>query len=178
MATDAQSLMTQGQCFSCFGNSMYFLTLMRLALWRQYLLQLNPGATVDPQGLLNLASCYSCFGSNKYALQLMRIAMLAQMASGQVTPPPVVPPATPTNFTGEAFAFSATFSWTEASDPALDFLLTYSFSHGGPYNQGSVVAAKNLRTVNVPGIYAGTFWVIQARDSVSNVSAISNETAI
>jgi hypothetical protein len=35
MATDAQSLLTQANCFKCVGDSPYVLTLMQLALLQQ-----------------------------------------------------------------------------------------------------------------------------------------------
>lgn len=35
MATDAKSLLSQANCFACYGNSPYTLKLMQLSLWAQ-----------------------------------------------------------------------------------------------------------------------------------------------
>jgi hypothetical protein len=79
MATDAQTLLTEAQCYECNGANDYSLLLMKLALLRQILLASNPVADTTPQALLADASCFSCYASTPYMLQLMELALLAQI---------------------------------------------------------------------------------------------------
>jgi hypothetical protein len=59
VATDAQTLLTEGRCYSCFGLSE--AQTMKLALLRQIALTHNPAADVSAQGLILAAQCFSCF---------------------------------------------------------------------------------------------------------------------
>jgi hypothetical protein len=78
-ATDPQSLLAAANCFSCFGSNPGLTELMRLALLKDYLLELNPMAATDPQSLLTSANCYSCFGSTSGQQQLIGLALLRQI---------------------------------------------------------------------------------------------------
>lgn len=79
MATDAQSLATQANCYLCFGA----LTLaqgQRLASLAQISVLKNASNDVTPQGLLSQAACYEC-----YALLsiygMMEAVLLKQIAT-------------------------------------------------------------------------------------------------
>ena len=82
MATDAQTLLAQASCYSCFASNSYTLGLMKLALLRQAVLALSPMADTSPQALLAAAKCFECYGPNDYTLRLMELALLAQLSSG------------------------------------------------------------------------------------------------
>ncbi len=82
MATDAQTLLTEAQCFECFAANGYMLNLMKLSLLRQILLVQNPMADTTPQALLAAAKCYECYAGNDYALKLMELALLGQIVGG------------------------------------------------------------------------------------------------
>ncbi len=82
MATDAQTLLTEAECFECFAANGYMLNLMKLSLLRQILLAQNPMADTTPQALLAAANCYTCYAGNDYALKLMELALLAQIVGG------------------------------------------------------------------------------------------------
>lgn len=75
MATDAQSLLTESECYLCFGTEG-MLDLMELALLRQLRLNQNPEADTSPQTLLNDAKCYACFDN----LDLLELALLDQLS--------------------------------------------------------------------------------------------------
>ncbi len=78
MATDAQSLMTQGACYACYGVSSF--EIMKLALLAQISLAHNPANAVDPQSLITQGKCFPCFGTVSMA-RLMELALLAQIAT-------------------------------------------------------------------------------------------------
>lgn len=59
MATDAQTLLTEGKCYSCYGLSQ--AQTMKLALLRQIALTHNPAADVSAQALIAAAQCFACF---------------------------------------------------------------------------------------------------------------------
>ncbi len=82
MATDAQSLLTQAQCFECNNANEYSLLLMKLSLLQQIVLAQNPMADTSPQTLLANASCFQCYAANPYMLQLMELALLSQIVGG------------------------------------------------------------------------------------------------
>lgn len=82
MAVDAQTLLTEAQCYECFASNGYMLNLMKLSLLRQILLAQNPMADTTPQALLAAANCYTCYAGNDYALKLMELALLAQIVGG------------------------------------------------------------------------------------------------
>ena len=82
MATDANSLLAQASCYSCYASNNFTLQLMQLALLRQTVLAVNPMADTSPQTLLAQAKCFECFAPNPYALKLMELALLAQLVSG------------------------------------------------------------------------------------------------
>lgn len=81
MATDAQTLLAQANCYACNAVSGYDARLMQLALLQQMVLSLNPMADTSPQTLLSQANCYACFGANAFNLQLMELALLAQIST-------------------------------------------------------------------------------------------------
>lgn len=82
MATDAQTLMAEANCFSCYAATPYALQLMKLSLLSQLVTQGDPMADVTPQALMAQASCFNCYASNPYMLQLMELALLAQVVNG------------------------------------------------------------------------------------------------
>jgi len=80
MATDAQSLATQGSCYACGGlASMY--EIFKLSLLAQISLGQDPARDVTPQGLLTQAQCFECSTYASQA-QLMELALLQQIAGG------------------------------------------------------------------------------------------------
>jgi len=72
MATDPQSLLSTAACYDCY---LAQYNLLKLALLRQLVLNLNPMAATDPQSLLSQANCYSCY-SAQWAL--LELALLSQ----------------------------------------------------------------------------------------------------
>lgn len=78
MATDPQSLMTQGHCFACYGASKF--QIMKLALLQQIALAHNPLADVTPQGLLSAGKCLECFGMVSIP-KLMELVLLQIIAT-------------------------------------------------------------------------------------------------
>lgn len=79
MATDAQSLLTQGNCYACYGASVY--QILKLALLAQTSLGVNPANDVTPAGLIAQAKCFPCF-SNTDIPKMMELALLAQISGG------------------------------------------------------------------------------------------------
>lgn len=80
MATDPQSLFTQGKCYACFGPLSGY-EIMKLSLLAQISLQTNPANAVDPQSLVSQGKCFPCFGNVSMG-KLMELALLAQIAAG------------------------------------------------------------------------------------------------
>jgi len=85
MATDAQSLLSEANCYSCHAANEFTATLLKLGLLRQILLASDPMADTSPQTLLAAANCYSCYASNPFTLSMMELALLAQIAGGSGT---------------------------------------------------------------------------------------------
>ncbi len=84
MATDPQSLATQGSCYSCVGASIY--EIFKLTLLAQIVLASTPSADVTPQGLINQAACFEC-ASYVTLPQLMELALIKLIVQGGVAPP-------------------------------------------------------------------------------------------
>jgi hypothetical protein len=78
MATDAQSLLTQSKCFSCYGISLF--QAMKLALLAQISVAHNPSNNTDPAFLITQANCFDCFSASDVG-QLMELVLLQQIAS-------------------------------------------------------------------------------------------------
>jgi hypothetical protein len=84
VATDAQTLLTEAQCYACYGGN---LRLMRLALIKQWAELVDPTIDTSPQALLDYASCYACFaggiggGANLYLLELFVLVLIDQALS-------------------------------------------------------------------------------------------------
>jgi hypothetical protein len=79
MATDAQSLATQANCYMCMGG-LSLQQGQRIALLAQISLLKNASNDVTPQGLLTAASCYACFaGLSMYGM--MEAVLLKQIAT-------------------------------------------------------------------------------------------------
>lgn len=86
MATDPQSLLSQANCFSCFGSDRGMMELLKLALLKQLVLAENPMAATDAPTLLAQSNCYSCYGSSPGIMQLLELGLLAQLVNGQSAP--------------------------------------------------------------------------------------------
>jgi hypothetical protein len=80
MATDAQSLLTEANCFACFATNIYTESLLELALLRQISLAGNPANDVSAQGLIAAANCYECFSANNNMENLLELGLLKQIA--------------------------------------------------------------------------------------------------
>ncbi len=81
MATDAQSLISQANCYECFAVNPYTARLMQLALLKQIVLNGNPMADTSPQTLLTNAQCFECYATSPYLLQLMELSLLVQITN-------------------------------------------------------------------------------------------------
>ena len=135
----------------------------------------------DPQALINSAVCFDkCIPPG--AQREVALYLLCQWANAASAPTPVPPPPPAPELSLTAFMLGSDAYlspvWTESSDPALDFLFCYGTTSGGPYPDCVSFVASDRNGV-VPGVVAGTtyYGVIQARDSVSVVSASSNEAS-
>jgi hypothetical protein len=78
MATDPQSLMTQGRCYACYGASTF--EILKLSLLAQISLTHNPENDVTPQGLLAQGACLECYGMVTTP-KLMELVLLNQIAT-------------------------------------------------------------------------------------------------
>ena len=78
MATDPQSLMTQGHCFACYNASTY--EILKLAILAQISLAHNPANDVTPQGLLAQGKCLECFGMVSEP-KIMELVLWTQIAT-------------------------------------------------------------------------------------------------
>ena len=78
MATDPQSLMTQGNCFACYGASTF--EILKLALLAQISLTHNPSNDVTPQGLFAAGKCLECYGMVSEP-KLMELVLLQQIST-------------------------------------------------------------------------------------------------
>ena len=78
MATDPQTLMTQGKCYACHGASEF--EIMKLALLAQISTTHNPSNDVTPQGLIAQGKCLECYGMVSIP-RLMELVLLTQIAT-------------------------------------------------------------------------------------------------
>lgn len=78
MAVDAQSLITQANCYLCAGR-LTFSQAMKIALLAQISLLRNAANDVTPQGLITAATCYGCVGMSLG--DMMEVALLKQIAT-------------------------------------------------------------------------------------------------
>lgn len=80
--TDPQTLLGGASCFNCYGTPGE-MALMKLALLRQILLQIDPMADTSPQTLLSQANCYNCYGPGMWALiELALLNLIVQNGGG------------------------------------------------------------------------------------------------
>jgi hypothetical protein len=73
-----QSLLSESNCFRCFGGNSD-VQLFRLSLLARILTILVPMAATDPQTLLAYAKCYQCNGEASLA-DMMELALLDQIS--------------------------------------------------------------------------------------------------
>jgi len=78
MALDPQSLITQGECYACYGLSSAMV--MKLSLLAQISLARNASNNVTPAALIDQAKCFACFSSASLG-EMMELALLAQIAT-------------------------------------------------------------------------------------------------
>ncbi len=78
MATDAASLLSQGNCYACYGLSE--VMIMRLALLAQISTLQNSTNNTTPAALLAQGACFSCY-SNGDVGTIMELALLVQIAT-------------------------------------------------------------------------------------------------
>ena len=108
MATDTQSLMTQGKCYVCVGASQF--QTLKLAL----LAQIANAMNTDVNTLMSQAKCYTCLGIS--VAEALELALLSEIASGggggsgnaQLVTYTVAPPAAPANAANPAIAYDPT----------------------------------------------------------------------
>jgi hypothetical protein len=79
MATDAQSLLTQGVCYACYGASAF--EIMKLSLLAQISIAHNPSNDVTPAALIVQARCYVCNTGQLTMARMMELSLLAQIAT-------------------------------------------------------------------------------------------------
>lgn len=79
MATDAQSLITQANCYRCAAQMSMFQA-MEIALLAQISVQRLSTNDVTPQGLITAGTCYQCGGALSTA-ETMIIVLLKQIAT-------------------------------------------------------------------------------------------------
>lgn len=85
-ATSAQTLLSEGKCFACYGNPSSG-AIIKLSLLVRILTSLNPMAATSPQALLDYAKCFNCY-SNADLTGMMELALLDQISvalSGSTT---------------------------------------------------------------------------------------------
>lgn len=78
MPADPDTLYAEAACYICTGVTQ--AEALMLALYRRWLLTLNPNADTTPDALLQYGSCYSC-NSNGSIFDVMEIAMLEQIST-------------------------------------------------------------------------------------------------
>lgn len=78
MATDPQTLLTQGKCYACEGASTF--EILKLALLAQISTNHNPANATDPQSLLTAGKCLECYGMVSTP-RLMELVLLTQIAT-------------------------------------------------------------------------------------------------
>lgn len=76
MATAPQDLLSESECYVCFGAST--VESLKLALLARTLLALDPTADVSASALMSYASCYACYAGSD--AELMELALLDQIA--------------------------------------------------------------------------------------------------
>jgi hypothetical protein len=76
MATDANSLLADVNCYQCAPPGQW--QLLKLALLRQILLALDPVANTDVNSLLATVNCYQCLTPGLW--QLLELALLKSIA--------------------------------------------------------------------------------------------------
>jgi hypothetical protein len=168
MATcDPNSILAKASCFSCLPPGL--LRIVKIQLMREIV----GGVQASPQTLLDRAACFSCLSPG--ILRVLKLQLWCEILGGGTG---CVVPATPV-FAFQSLGFSsANVTWTQAIDPSFDFLVQWGQVQGGPY-PNTVSFGASQRSGNVALFGGGgpfNFWgVIQARNSISCVSANSNE---
>lgn len=76
-ATNFQTLLNEGRCFSCFGE-LSVPQILELALLRRIVLNADPAAATDPQSLMTYGVCYACPGASEF--EIMKISMLDMLS--------------------------------------------------------------------------------------------------
>lgn len=168
MATcDPNTLMARASGFANLPPGL--LRIVKIQLMREIV----GGVQASPQTLLDRAACFSCLSPG--ILRVLKLQLWCDILGGSSG---CIAPAAPVlSFVSYGFS-SVNVAWTEAVDPALDFLFQWGTTLGGPYPNPTSFGAS-LRSGNV--IYFGVgppgsrYGVIQARASISCVSSNSNE---
>jgi hypothetical protein len=78
MATDAQSLITQANCYLCRGMSQF--QAMKLALLAQISVAHNASNNVTPAFLESQGACYLCYVNGDIG-KIMELVLLNQIAT-------------------------------------------------------------------------------------------------
>lgn len=76
MATAAQDLFDEANCYVCFGAST--VEALKLALLARTLVALDPTADVSADALMSYGSCYRCYDASNVAI--MELALLDQIS--------------------------------------------------------------------------------------------------
>ena len=76
-AIAAQTLISEVQCYACFGSTS-FTQMLVLALERRILLAKSPTADVSGDGLIAYAKCLGCYGASLF--DLLETALLDKIA--------------------------------------------------------------------------------------------------
>ena len=76
-ALDTATLMTEAQCYACYGSTS-MTQMLTLALERRILLANSPAADVSGDGLIAYAKCLGCYGASLF--DLLETALLDKIA--------------------------------------------------------------------------------------------------
>lgn len=76
-AIAASTLLSEANCFNCFG-AMSQAQMMKLSLLARILKAFNPVAATDPQSLVAYANCFNCASSASFT-ELMELALIDQI---------------------------------------------------------------------------------------------------
>ena len=141
---DTKALLSSAKCFSCYVSPGMVLPV-KLALLCQILNGSN--APCDPMVLLARAQCFSCL--SKGIRRLLKLQLLCNILGGTAV---CVKPPAPTSFSYVGGGGTYSLTWVAATNPVLDFLVSWGTTPGGPYTTGSQIFSASARggVLNLP----------------------------
>lgn len=169
MPCSAATLLADGCAnFGCLSETQLLQAIAQQAT--TWLVSIDPTADIDADAIFERA-CDSGFAC---ASEVQLYQSIAQDLCGLIDIPCDTPPA-PTNLTIFGGGNAADWLWDYGTDPALDFLLEWGPTPGGPYiyTDTDLASSRAHGTLNPDeGVFYG---VVVARTSLACVSAPSNE---